>query len=283
MIPIDEQDNGGEHVKNKEPLSYPYFERAVPEPLINNASKDALYPTEWVGLRAAKSRAFTFVQMAYQIFDTVSIETLSMIRYRVFLKEDDCEGQIVSSSDLIKLQSGSGSGEELKQSLPDKELGRTWLTQVDADYSVLEYIHEESPSHSELKLHATICFLAQQVAEKAMTGGIIFFIGDQVDFGLFKDHTLKQRVEALRFAESKIDKFEQLEAEAKILEDHYLKTRYPNCWKAKGTIPADEYNEKSAAEAFKSAGRIRTIVKTSMDKYNLTALTYSYSVVYLRP
>ncbi len=141
------------------------------------SSKDIiLYPTEWVGLRYTKTTQagrteITFVQVAYPILPKKPVGSNALLvveQYKVFLSKDDYE--IVDSLELIKLegaiQSASGVPKlELDQSQPDKELGQIWMKQVDIDFKILEDLYEHCQSHPELKLYATICYLAQQVAE----------------------------------------------------------------------------------------------------------------------
>ncbi len=222
-----------------------------------------LYPTEWVGRKttAATHTKFTFVQVAYKV--------KNLEEYRVFSKANDYEGEDVNSSDLIQLgacriracgdSAFPQSEPEFKQSEPNKDLGSAWMKQVDVDFKILKHLHLYK---LELNEYATICFLAQQVAEKAMTAAIIFFIGDQVE-NIYRKHDLIDgRWEHLS---EFIGDIERLELHANVLNDYYLKTRYPNRWK-NGKIPADNYDIGAANKAFESACEIRRIIQTSMDE-----------------
>ena len=266
-------------MKIEEPLTYPYFKHSVPDFLINKrSSEDILYPTEWVGLhykRTTKTSQteFTFVQVAYPIFleKPEASSHLLVKQYKVFLSEDDYEGRIVDSLELRRLEStvqGESGRRQLEhQSQPDKDYGRVWMEQVDIDFKILEDLFERCESHPELNLYATICFLAQQVAEKALTGGIIYFIGDKVEnFNLRKDHNLSERVNALQYMEGSIGGFDQLVSAAEALDDYYLKTRYPNLYDTKRTIPANQYDKSAAKRAYENACCVRNIIQTTMNK-----------------
>lgn len=96
------------------------------------------------------------------------------------------------------------------QSRPDQELGNKWMKQVNVDTKILQdllkkCLPQNSQSKSSMptsppKMYATLCFLAQQVAEKAMTAAIIYFIGSEVDnFSLFRGHNLLERVNILQY------------------------------------------------------------------------------------
>ena len=122
--------------------------------------------------------------------------------------------------------------------MPNEDLGHAWMKQVDVDFKVLEHLHKQCQSLPELNPYATICFSAQQVAEKALTAAIIFFIGDHVD-NLYLMHDLIDG--KLGHLHEFIGDFEQLRLHANALNDYYVKTRYPNQWK-NGRIPADNYD-----------------------------------------
>ncbi len=241
-----------------------------------------------------KESTTIFVQVAYPILPGKK-------EYNIFLSDSDsdCEGCTVARSDLISLESeyydvslvsmaqaGSStsilvesagldteiavnktesgrlhvkrSKSKFSQSRPDPEQGCIWMEQVDADYKILDNLNKQCRADPELKLCATVCYLAQQVAEKAMTGGIIYCCGDKAE--LYR-HSLINRFYALRESVDDVDR-SRLESAAKELEDFYLKTRYPNVW-PKGTVPADKYDQNTAAEAFNNADCVRKIIQTN--------------------
>jgi HEPN domain-containing protein len=89
------------------------------------------------------------------------------------------------------------------------------------------------------------CFSAQQAAEKAVKAVFLYLHGEgwgHSVYGLLK--ALKEKVKVPN---------RLLEA-AKILDKHYIPTRYPNGFER--GIPADYYTENEAKEAIKNAQAI---------------------------
>jgi HEPN domain-containing protein len=89
------------------------------------------------------------------------------------------------------------------------------------------------------------CFSSQQAAEKAVKAVFLKHHGEGWGHSVFG--LLKALDEKLRVDE---DIFEA----AKILDKHYIPTRYPNGFDS--GIPADYYTKKEAKEAIKNAGQI---------------------------
>jgi HEPN domain-containing protein len=89
------------------------------------------------------------------------------------------------------------------------------------------------------------CFSAQQAAEKAVKAVFLYLHGEgwgHSVYGLLK--ALKEKVKVP----------DRLLESAKILDKHYIPTRYPNGFER--GIPADYYTEKEAKEAIKNAQAI---------------------------
>ena len=89
------------------------------------------------------------------------------------------------------------------------------------------------------------CFSAQQAAEKAVKAIFLHLHGEgwgHSVFGLLKNISDKVTVSP-----------EMLES-AKILDKHYIPTRYPNGFDSR--IPGDYYTENEAQEAISHAGKI---------------------------
>lgn len=200
-------------------LTYPYFKQQVPKELIDTSNPDYLYPTEWVGW-ISQSKTI-FVQVAYPILpdDFESYEETEIqgqLSYKVFVSEDDYAGIDVRRANLVKLVKPStegsnwvAAGAEITPSLPksnfeqsenNEQVGLTWMNQVEIDFQTLQHLQyacEDCPK--DLNWYGTACFLAQQVAEKALTGGICFFSGSDVNgLNRFKSHRLHQRIMALK-------------------------------------------------------------------------------------
>ncbi len=89
------------------------------------------------------------------------------------------------------------------------------------------------------------CFSAQQSAEKAVKAVFLFLHGE--GWG----HSVYGLLGALR---DKVKVPAKLLETAKILDKHYIPTRYPNAFDS--GIPADYYTKKEAREAIRNAREI---------------------------
>ena len=220
-----------------------------------------LYQTKWVG---KKTTATTCTKVIFRQVTTDSEKYWNANDYEGEDKNNSYLNKLepqISSSYLNKLE--PQSADDYEQSGPNKALGREWMKQVDADFKILEHLHlYKHKKCQSWNPYATICFSAQQVAEKALTAAIIFFIGDKVH-NLYRMHDLIDG--RLGHLHEFIGDIEELKLHANALNNYYLKTRYPNQWK-NGRIPADNYDTNDAKNAFGSARRIRNIIQTSMSE-----------------
>ena len=89
------------------------------------------------------------------------------------------------------------------------------------------------------------CFSAQQSAEKAVKAVFLYLHGE--GWG----HSVSALLNALS---DKLTVPRNLLEAAKILDKHYIPTRYPNSFER--GIPADYYTQKEAKEAIKNAREI---------------------------
>ena len=100
-----------------------------------------------------------------------------------------------------------------------------------------------------------VCFLAQQIVEKALKSVIYF---NKEDFVL--GHSVRKLVEWA----SKFDKrFEDLINKISILDSYYIPTRYPNG--LPDGIPAEIFNRDAAESAFKLAESTVKIITDYLD------------------
>ena len=137
------------------------------------------------------------------------------------------------------------------------EEGRRWVEQAEIDYSVLCDIH--SKASTELK-YGHVCFLAHQVAEKALKGGVYALCG--MDGRGLTDHNLTRHAYALQTSEP--EQTHGLAQHCKPLESHYLDTRYPNRWQLYTDTPSHHYTQEGARRAKESAKTVLEIVKSVM-------------------
>jgi HEPN domain-containing protein len=89
------------------------------------------------------------------------------------------------------------------------------------------------------------CFSSQQAAEKAVKAVFLYLHGE--GWG----HSVYALLNALG---DKVKVPPKLSEAAKILDKHYIPTRYPNSFER--GIPADYYTQKEAKEAIKNAKEI---------------------------
>ena len=107
----------------------------------------------------------------------------------------------------------------------------------------------------EAKRYYLVCFLAQQIAEKALKS-VIYFNKEDLVLG----HSVRKLV----VWASKFDKrFEDLTNEISILDSFYIPTRYPNGLPE--GIPADIFNRDAAETAFKLAKSTVQIITNYLD------------------
>ena len=116
---------------------------------------------------------------------------------------------------------------------------RAWFTKADTDLRSARLLADISgPSE-------TICFLAQQGAEKYLKG---YLVWQGVSFR--KVHDLLEILNACRGVD---DAFGELETDCRLLNPYSVEVRYPG-------YPA-EYTEEDAHDALARAGHIRDFVR----------------------
>lgn len=125
-----------------------------------------------------------------------------------------------------------------------KTEGERWLRQAQIDLGWCRHLQKEGAYY-------LACFLAQQVAEKALKA-FLYAQGEELVVG----HSVRQlcaRAGAYdaRFADSL--------QQWGILDSYYIPTRYPNG--LPDDIPANVYNQEVAAHAVKLAGEVVAAVE----------------------
>ena len=103
-------------------------------------------------------------------------------------------------------------------------------------------------------------YIAHQVAEKALKGGVYALCG--MDGRGLTDHNLTRHARALE--SSKPEKTHGLSQHCIPLKDHYLKTRYPCHWPGYTDTPSHHYTFQDAEEAKEHAMAVLEIVKSIM-------------------
>ncbi len=136
---------------------------------------------------------------------------------------------------------------------PDHEEGRKWIAQAEIDFRVLCAI---STCDNACNFHGHVCFMAHQVAEKALKGGAYILCG--LDDSSLHQHDIVPLARDLETV--KPEQTRSLVNSTTPLRSYYLNTRYPNRWPG-SEIPADHYEEADADKARVCAERILDIIK----------------------
>jgi len=124
-------------------------------------------------------------------------------------------------------------------------VARTWLQQAEADLAAAE--SSASAGH-----HEWACFQAQQAGEKALKAFLY-------DHGLTSilSHSLRRLIRECQTIDAA---FGALDDDARLLDQHYILTRYPNGLDEE-TAPTDYYDKKDATRCLSSARSILGRVK----------------------
>jgi HEPN domain-containing protein len=129
------------------------------------------------------------------------------------------------------------------------EEGKRWLEQAEEDLKWSSELAKRGGYH-------IVCFLAQQVGEKALKA-FLYAKGEELVVG--------HSVERLCTAAARFDKeFAEKVKKWSILDGYYVATRYPNG--LPDSIPARVYTHQAATDAVSIAGEIVNFVKAKMSK-----------------
>jgi len=132
-----------------------------------------------------------------------------------------------------------------------KDLAREasrWWRQAQADLSFLTVARQAGR-------YDTCCFLAQQVAEKALKA-YLFQQGEELIFthSIFKLCDLAAR---------HLADFAPLKERVKLLDFYYVEARYPNA--LEDVIPAEFYSDNDAQQAIAMAEAVMALVRQELD------------------
>ncbi len=124
------------------------------------------------------------------------------------------------------------------------EEGKRWLTQAKEDLRWAEHLAREGGYH-------VACFLAQQVAEKALKA-FLYAQGEEIVLG---NSVARLVEEAGRYDAA----FVEAGAEWGMLDGYYIPTRYPNG--LPDGIPAQVYTARAAQQAVALAAEVVRFVE----------------------
>ena len=140
------------------------------------------------------------------------------------------------------------------------EEGRRWMRQAFIDHDVLNIVFDQSVASNNEKSAGHICFMAHQVAEKALKAAMYAICG--LDERRRDDCNLTRLAYSLQT--EKPSQTTDLACSAAVLESYYLDTRYPHRHPSP-TIPADVYSLEKAQEAKECADKVFSIVQVLFD------------------
>ena len=134
---------------------------------------------------------------------------------------------------------------------PDKDIlkAKVWLQQAEVDMKVLNTVLmkvDESPDHA-----GHVCFLAHEVAEKALKAGKYATCG--LHPGDLQHHDLLCHARALEQMRPQLTN--DLCTSALALDNYYLKPRFPNLY-SPPAVPANHFTPDQAQNAQRNAARI---------------------------
>ena len=151
---------------------------------------------------------------------------------------------------------GSGmSGASWPTPKPDVTEGQRWVQQAEYDLMAVEALYEKAVAVNN-KLCSHVCFMAHEVAEKALKGGVYAICG--LGTVSLKTHTIRRLSCIIRGERNELGS--DLPSLALPLERYYLDTRFPN--RTPGFVPSDQFTLTLAQEARDNARKILKIVKS---------------------
>ena len=138
---------------------------------------------------------------------------------------------------------------DLCQVKPDQSKAKIWLEQAEYDLKALRVLFHSRSSSQEL--HAHVCFMGNQVAEKALRAGVYTLIGlQQVDLMHHDIMDFAMKIEA----NSRTD---GLTTAARSLNHGiYLNTRYPNRHGQSHAVPSLQFTRRDAIQCKESAEKL---------------------------
>ena len=143
---------------------------------------------------------------------------------------------------------------------PDQQEGERWVKQAEVDFGALMILLNRTPTSQNVS--ASVCFMAHEVAEKALKGGMYAKCG--LGEKSLKSHNLTPLAYALQAKEP--SSTQGLAGYTTPLEDYYLDTRFPNQYPGSTMIPADHYTPEDAQQAKENAENILDMMKTLVNE-----------------
>ena len=134
---------------------------------------------------------------------------------------------------------------------PEPHTARVWLEQAECDLLAVQILLREV--ETERRVCAHVCFLAHQVAEKAIKAGMYKKFGLQSSM---KSHNLSYAISI----EQSEPSASGLRALTLTLENYYVETRYPDVYNPP-SVPSSKYYPDQARQAELTARKILEIIQ----------------------
>ena len=144
---------------------------------------------------------------------------------------------------------GGVSGGFYTRPRPMQTTAAVWIRQAEADLEALRLLLARTDRHPQVCAH--VCFLAHEVAEKALKAGMYAVCGLHPES--LRYHELDGHAGALEQERPALTV--DLGVYARSLRVHYLKTRFPNQYSTP-TVPSDVYTQDQARDAENKAQKI---------------------------
>ena len=206
-------------------------------------------------IRALSDHLLHLIRKTYTGITNEAIRKLPDILFD--LLDSKSSGEVIQAMDENNITAKNESWRtRLRLVTPNPEEGRRWLKQAEANYKSLLHLHSGVWDRENLEMCGDVCFMAHQVAEKALKGAMYFLFG--LDNSLLWTHHLHGYASTLE-REHPCETV-GLISHASSLESFYLKTRYPNMWLLP-KVPAENYEKVDADAAKHHAEAILEIVK----------------------
>ena len=135
------------------------------------------------------------------------------------------------------------------------EEAKRWVRQAEVDYRALCILLDQVSTFREVS--GNVCFMAHQVVEKALKGGMYAVCG--LGERTLKSHNLPPLAYALEGRRQELQG--RLAHLAIPLEPYYLDTRYPNRHPLSSDIPSSMYSPDQAQQAKEAANIILDLIK----------------------
>ena len=144
---------------------------------------------------------------------------------------------------------------------PEPVKGRVWIKQAEADMIALRIVLAKVDTKREVCCH--VCFLAHEVAERALKAGKYAVCG--LHSASLRHHDLVGHAGALEQERRHLTVGLQQLAQALQSPDYYLKTRFPNQY-VPHAVPAEQFSPAQAREAATCAEKILDMMKRLVEE-----------------